>query len=255
MSPQERERLVDAAIEALKQESLMAPEGRPHSTARQRVMTRLGSYIQASGRPLYLASELPVLYPGEPPFAPDVLAIQDVPDPGEDDTRSSWSVAQEGRGLDFVLEITWGGDRDKDLVSNVARYARLGIPEYFVYDRRRQRLYGYRLGFGARGYSSLTPVEGLLRSAVLGLELGVARGRLRFYYAGGAEIPDPDERIARLDGLILERETRIEDEIALRLAETARADAETARADAEAARADALAAQVAELQARLRERT
>ena len=97
-------------------------------------------------------------------------------------------------------------------------------------------------------------MEGLLRSAVLGLELGIARGRLRFYYAGGAEVPDPDERIARLDGLILEREAHIEDEIALRLAETARADAEAlARAEAQA-RADALAAQVSALLARLQER-
>jgi hypothetical protein len=39
-------------------------------------------------------------------------------------------VSAEGKGLDWVLEVHVGGDRKKDAERNVARYARLGIPEY-----------------------------------------------------------------------------------------------------------------------------
>jgi Uma2 family endonuclease len=53
-------------------------------------------------------------------------------------------VAEEQRGLDFVLEVLHLGNRKKDLVDNVERYARLRIPEYFVYDRARQQILGYR---------------------------------------------------------------------------------------------------------------
>src|SRR5262245_36984624 len=42
----------------------------------------------------------------------------------------AWVVAEEGKGLDFVLEVLHKGDRNKDLVENVERYAQLGIPEY-----------------------------------------------------------------------------------------------------------------------------
>ncbi len=55
-------------------------------------------------------------------------------------------MVAEGRGPDFILEVLHLGDRKKDLVKNVERYARLGVEEYFVYDRsgcrgrRRRRL-------------------------------------------------------------------------------------------------------------------
>lgn len=60
------------------------------------------------------------------------------------------------------------------------RYAKLGIPEYFVYDVANQRLRGYRLSDRAREYTPIMPQGGTWSSAVLGLELGCerARGRL-----------------------------------------------------------------------------
>ncbi len=43
-------------------------------------------------------------------------------------------------------------------MDNVERYARLGIPEYFVYDRKRQDLRGYRLPSPeARRYQRIVP--------------------------------------------------------------------------------------------------
>lgn len=67
-------------------------------------------------------------------------------------------VSAEGKGLDWVLEVHVGGDRKKDAELNVARYARLGIPEYFLYDRERNRLSAYRLPSPeARTYSAVVP--------------------------------------------------------------------------------------------------
>ena len=263
LSPTERQDLLVAATEALCRQAELMPEGRPHATARTRAAAILGEFFRSIGRTVYLASDLPVAYPLEEIFAPDLIAINDVPDLGEDDPRLAWVVADEGRGVDLALEITFQGDRQKDLVTNVARYARLGIREYFVYDRLKHRLYGHRLLPGRR-YEAIPSREGLLPSEVLGLELGVVQERLRFFY-GGAQIPDAQDRIARLDAIMVERERQIEQEMEARVAaeqraaretsarveaESARAEAENARADAEA-RAATLAAQVAELQARL----
>ena len=89
-----------------------------------------------------------MIYPGERGFSPDILAVLGVEEPDEDE-RLSWVVADEGKGLDFVLEVLHRGDRDKDLVENVERYAQLGIPEYFVYDRARQQIHGFRLPAGS----------------------------------------------------------------------------------------------------------
>ena len=76
----------------------------------------------------------------------------------------SWVVLDEGKALDLAIEIVHSGDRNKDLISNVARYARLGIPEYFVYDQRRQRLYGFSLpASGQLRYESITPSGGRRR--------------------------------------------------------------------------------------------
>lgn len=246
-----------AATEALTAQAELAPEGRPHGTAKMAVASVLGDFYQRIGRAMFLASELPVLYPEEEVFAPDLIAVAGVEDQGEDDARMAWVVADEGRGVDLALEIIYRGNRDKDLVSNVARYARLGIPEYFVYDRLKLRLYGYRLA-GAR-YASIPLRGGLLRSEVLGLDLGVVENRLRFFY-GEARVPESRELIGRLDAMLgrldatlAERERQLEEEASRRLEAEARAEAAEARAEAEAAarRAEAEARQA--LEARLAE--
>jgi len=104
--------------------------------------------------------------------APDVLVAFGV---GEQ-LRDSYVMWQEDKPPDFVMEIasesTWKRDRDE----KPARYARLGVGEYFLYDpvggRLEPRLQGYalhggryrrlreqRLGNGERGVCS--PVLGL----------------------------------------------------------------------------------------------
>ena len=116
------------------------PEGDQHRIPKTRALEALGEYFRRLKRRVYLSSELPVYYPGEPMFAPDILAVLDV-EPGP---RERWVVSAEGRGLDFALEICVRGNRRKDFVDNVARFARLGIPEYFAYDALVPRLSGFR---------------------------------------------------------------------------------------------------------------
>ena len=132
MSPDERARVV-AMLPAELPLDLLPMEGDPHRKATRGAFDALDGFFRRTGRRVYLSAELATYYPGERHFAPDLLAVTDV-DPHD---RMSWVVAAEGKGLDFVLEVHVAGDRRKDAVTNVNRYARLGIPEYFYFDRTR----------------------------------------------------------------------------------------------------------------------
>src|SRR5204863_621848 len=112
----------------------------------------------------------------------------------------SWIVSREGKGLDLVIEIHVAGDAKKDLETNVARYARLGIPEYFVLDRPRARVLGFRLR-EAQAYERIVPQGGRLRSEVLSLDLTVEGGLLRFYH-GTAPLLFMDELVGRLNVMV-----------------------------------------------------
>lgn len=236
MTLEQREQFLVAANEATSDPKNTMGEGRPHKKAKTRALDMLGLHFKAMGRVVYLAEEMTVVYPGEEVFTPDLLAVVGVEEP-EDDERLAWVVADEGRGLDVVLEVLHRGNRDKDLVENVQRYARLGIPEYFVYDRARQHLHGYRLaGDGARRYQRIVPQQGRYTSAVLGLDLSIQRGRLRFFQ-GMAELFDTAELLGRLTGIMEDLEAKAEEAEAR--AEAARAQVEEAEARAEVARTQA----------------
>ena len=148
-------------------------------------------------------------------------------------------VSAEGKGLDWVLEVHVGGDRKKDAERNVARYARLGIPEYFLYDRARNQLFAHRLPApDATTYSPIVPQHGRYESRVLGLEVEVAQDRLRFF-AGTAMLLESEELIARLEQMLDQVQQRAEDEARRREEETRRreeAEAELARLREELAR-------------------
>ena len=174
-------------------------------------------------------------------FAPDVIAVLDV-DPHP---RQRWVVLHEGKGLDFALEITLAGDRKKDLEDNVVRYAALGIPEYFVLDLKLNRILGYRLSAG-RGYEPIVPQAGRWASRILGLDLALELGRVRFF-AGSAPLPHADELIARLDTMV--RELVVKEQDLARALEQAQAEAESekVRAEQQQLRAERLAARLREL--------
>jgi Uma2 family endonuclease len=240
MTPEQQQRVAEQLPSEI--ESSPPPEGDLHRIPKQRAIEALDEFFRRSGRRVYLSAELPVYYPGEHMFAPDVLAVLDV----EPSDRMRWLVAREGKGLDFALEVTVEGSRKKDLEENVSRYARLGIPEYFVYDRRASRIYGWRLERGQRSYTAIVPQAGRWHSVVLGLELGIEINRFRFY-AGSAVLPENRELLDRANELVdglQERITVVEQQlIQLELAKDesdARAErAEQQKAEAEQQKAEA----------------
>ncbi len=229
------------AMDAMNATVEVMGEGRPHKKAKSRTIDALSLHFKATGRTVYLAEELPVLYPGVETFTPDILAVLDVAEP-EDDERMAWLVADEGRGLDLVIEVLYKGKRDKDLVQNVERYGQLGIPEYFLYDRWKHKLLGYRLpGPGAKRYEPLMPQFGRYHSRVLGLDMQVVGTELRFL-AGEAELPGAAKLIDRLQDMVLNVTTKLEQaETRIEQAETrieqAETEVATARTDATDARA------------------
>lgn len=246
MTAEERERVVAALPSELPRGSL--PEGDEHREPKERALEALREYYRRQGRRVYLSAELPVYYPDQPVFAPDLIAVLDV----EPHQRPRWMVSHEGKGLDFALEVTLAGDRKKDLETNVERYARLGIPEYFVLDLKLRRLLGYQLA-SDDVYEPILPQAGRWTSRVLGLDLAIELGRVRFF-AGSAPLPHADELIHRLEAMVGElvsKEQTLADELEAALAlaahEKARAEEEKARAEEEKARADSLAARLREL--------
>jgi Uma2 family endonuclease len=226
MSPEERLRVVDSLPSEFPRAG--PPEGDHHRIPKERALESLREYFRRLRRRVYLSSELPVYYPGERMFAPDVIAVLDV----EPHPRQKWVVAVEGRGLDFALEVNVSGDRAKDLEDNVVEYARLGIPEYFVYEPLRNRVLGYRLVSGRADYQPIVPQEGRWASSVLGLDLAMEGGRIRFFH-GSAPLPEAEELIVRL-GTMVDEIVRREEDLAKQL------ETERTRADRLAARLRAL---------------
>ena len=243
LTPAERQRVIDTLPDEVTDAEMSPPEGDLHFQGKLGPYDALTTFFKRSGRAAYFACELPVYYPGTRRFAPDLLGVLDV----EDRLRGKWLVSAEGKGLDFVLEVHVEGDRKKDAERNVALYASLGIPDYFIYDRGRSQLIGYQLAAGERAYRRIIPQRGMYRSQALGLDLGIVDGRLRFFIAG-AILPEAAEQIARLERLTAELELRRDEE-----AERARVEAERARVEAERARVEAerSASRIAELEAEL----
>ncbi len=261
MSPAERARIVDMLPTSLPIE-LAPPEGDAHRKAKQGALTALDDFFRRAGRKIYLSSELVVFYPGERSFVPDLFAVLDV-DPHD---RTRWVKEDEGKGLDLVVEVHVAGQRSKDMELNVERYARLGIHEYFMFDRARRSLHGYRLPAvsdagqpPSRVYQRIVPQAGHFASVVLGLDLVLDGDRLRFF-SGNAPLEDADEMIARLGAMLdkviahAEEVERHADEERLRADEEKRhAEEERLRADEEKRHAEELAAKLEEVERQLAE--
>jgi len=247
LSPAERAAVAAALPGEVTDGEMAMPEGERHFQAKIRALDALRGYFKRQRRRVYLAAEMPTYYPAEPRFAPDLFAVLEA----DDTVRDKWVVSAEGKGLDWVLEVHVGGDRKKDAEHNVARYARLGIPEYFLYDRASNRLAVYRLASPeARVYTAVLPNHGLYESRVLGLEVEVDRDRLRFY-AGTALLLESDELIARLQEMCTAAQERREEEARLRQEETRLRQEETRLRQAETRRREEAEQEVARLRAEL----
>jgi len=243
MTPAQRAALVNALPLSPPNAHKLVTEGDDHVDGAVGTRDTLRMLYHRSGRKIYVGSGVSVYYPEEERFAPDVIAVTDV----EPHNRSSWVVSAEGKGVDFALEVLVSGDRRKDLESNVVRYASLGISEYFIFDRRKRHLHGYRLASpGLRTYTPIAPQVGRYPSRVLGLDLSIVGSRLRFY-VDTAMVLQSDEIIHALEESVEEMALAREEEAILREdaerraeeAERAREGAERAREGAERAREDA----------------
>lgn len=241
MTPEQQEQVV-AMLPARVPEHLAPPEGDLHRKAKETAVDALDGFFRAARRRVYVTSEIAVYYPNEPLFAPDVMAVLDV----EPHDRSSWIVSREGKGLDFVLEVHVAGDFSKDHVKNVERYARLGIREYFLYDRARSSLHGYRLPTSGRlVYERIVPQLGRYTSSVLGLDLALIEGKLRFLF-GEATLPQTAEILNRV-GAMLNDVMDHKDALERMLAEERSAlEAERSALEAERAAREAAEAKLAE---------
>jgi Uma2 family endonuclease len=203
MTPAEREHVLASLPSEFEIDAAAPPEGDYHFNAKMNSRKTLGRFFDRIGRRVYLACELPVYYPGERMFAPDLMAVLDV----STNERPHWVVAHEGKGLDLALEIFVSGSRRKDHEQNVERHASLGIREYFIFDRGRLRLTGYRLR-AAGTYEPILAQAGRYPSDVLGLSLAIDRERLRFF-VGDSEVPEAEELIDKLEGMVSRLESRV----------------------------------------------
>jgi hypothetical protein len=220
------------------------PEGDAHYDAADGPRKTLRRFFDKLGRRAYVGTNLPVYYANEPMFAPDVFVVLDV-DPKK---RMRWTVDDEGKGLDLVIEVHVAGDWRKDFVENVARYSRLGIGEYFAWNVPRGALVGHRLG-PSGAYAALVPGALGIASQVLGLELMVEGDRLRFFNAG-APLPELDELVSRLESAVGSSMIRLQEaerDLEARDATLAARDAALEQAEARIA---ALEAELAAVRAR-----
>ena len=199
MTPAERDATVERILGALDEYREAMSEGTRHFRAKTGAAADLDGHFRRAGRDVFTACELGVLYPGEAAIVPDVLAVMDCDPDLEVDT---WNVAVQKRGIDLVYEVRNQGKKHKDLVENVVDYARLRIPEYFSFDVRSKVLRAWHLPTPrSRVYQPVLPQRGYLASGVLGLDLAVVDGRVRFF-ASGAMVPTTGELIARLQEMV-----------------------------------------------------
>lgn len=197
---------------------------------------------------IYVAGNLFIYYEeGNPAsvVAPDVFVIIGI---SSENRRSYKTWENHDKAPDFVLEITSKTTRSQDQGAKKGTYAFLGVREYFQYDPTddylNPPLQGLRLSEGNYLPLPLTTTEGTLslQSSILGLDLQVEDGALRFY--------DP----------VTHQKLLAHDELdqALQQAEQARQAAEQARqaaeqrANQEVAARQAIESRLAELEAQIK---
>ena len=116
--------------------------------------------------------------------SPDVFVAYGVP---KETDREVWKLWVEGKAPDFVLEVTSKSTRKDDEGRKKAIYERIGVREYWQFDPTGDYLdpilKGRALADGRyRGLGLERRDGGLCRfSEVLGLDLRLEDGRLRFF--------------------------------------------------------------------------
>lgn len=133
-----------------------------------------------AGQQVYVGTDLLVYYKeGDPSkfIVPDDFVVLDC-DPR---WRRTFQIWKEGRCPNVVFEITSRSSRDEDQMHKPRIYARLGVPEYFLYDPTGEDLDPPLQGFRLSGsdYVAIEPDRaGMFRSAELGILLRLEEGNL-----------------------------------------------------------------------------
>jgi Uma2 family endonuclease len=131
---------------------------------------------------------------GRPYFrGPDIFYVDGV----ERRERKAWVAWEEGGRLpDVIIELLSPKTAKIDRTIKKDLYARaFHTPEYFLYDRDRARLEGFRLKRGT--YQPLARnARGRLESEQLALELGEWHGRVRDLETTWLRLYHPDGRLA-----------------------------------------------------------
>ena len=201
---------------------------------------------------IYVSGDLLIYYEeGNPAksVAPDVFVVLGAPR----HNRMTYKLWEEPKAPDFVLEVASQNTWKQDVGPKRALYAELGIQEYWMFDPKDEYfdppLQGLTLQDGTYGPLPARVEKGrrTLSSAVLGMDLWIEDGNLRFRDAATGEVfrTWSEHRVAhRQEQAAREREQAArEREQALRRQERERE--QVARL--------ALEARVRELEARLRE--
>jgi Uma2 family endonuclease len=250
MTPDERAAAVEALPLCLPQSHIIQramAEGDEHLETRYQARDTLRRWYRSRERQVYVGSEMMVYYPGEEPITPDVFAVREVPT----HWRKTWVVAEEGKGVEWALEVLASGRRAKDLDRNVARYAELGIAEYFVFDLRTRRLHAWRQAApGVRRYEPMRKAGDAYASEVLGLDLLVVGRTLRFRQ-GTSELLTADDLLERLEETVAELAVHVEEQSLRAERERAAREEERAAREQERAAREAAEAEVAALRAEL----
>lgn len=129
---------------------------------------------------VYVGTDLLVYYrEGDPSkfIVPDDFIVKDC-DPRR---RRTFKIWQEGRRPNVVFEVTSRSSRDEDQMYKPQIYARLTVPEYFLYDPTGEYLDPPLQGFRLTD-SDYVAIEadraGMLRCAELGILLHLEDGNL-----------------------------------------------------------------------------
>jgi Uma2 family endonuclease len=137
----------------------------------------------ASEPDVYVSGNLLLYYQeGDPrqSVAPDVFVVRGVPN----HQRRTYRVWMEGKGPDWVLELTSRSTQAEDLGAKRGLYEWLGVQEYVLFDPLGEYLdsplQGFTLVNGRFEPVPLSP-DGALPSNILGLELHRQAERLRLW--------------------------------------------------------------------------
>ena len=235
-------------------------DGKPLADDSWQARTMVGQYHMLSTRYLpeentFVGIDMLMYYTKDKPedvVAPDVFVVFGVPDKD----RYSYKIWEEGRGPDFVLEVS----SDKSAVDNLGHkmetYARIGIPEYCVYDPQGHlhspRLQLFRLEGGVyERVSGRGDPDGPLAvtSETLGLELRFEDDRLRLWDPATQEylLEYAEEQAKRIAAK--QRADRAQQRVAQA---RQRADQAEQRAEAESLARRELEAEIAALKDKLR---